>query len=112
NPWWRDVLKHGQASMYADYFDIEWSPEKDELRGKILLPILGDQYGAALERGEIRLGFERGELWVRCGSRVLPTDPQRASMVLSHGLEELKRELEGEESLAEYLSVMTQLDNL
>ena len=23
-PWWRDVLRYGQASPFAHYFDIEW----------------------------------------------------------------------------------------
>ena len=26
NAWWLDVLEHGQASRYADHFDIDWSP--------------------------------------------------------------------------------------
>jgi (1->4)-alpha-D-glucan 1-alpha-D-glucosylmutase len=36
NPWWWDVLAHGQDSRYARYFDIDWS------RGPVLLPIVGD----------------------------------------------------------------------
>lgn len=36
NPWWWDVLAHGQDSRYARYFDIDWS------RGPVLLPVLGD----------------------------------------------------------------------
>jgi (1->4)-alpha-D-glucan 1-alpha-D-glucosylmutase len=55
NPWWRDVLAHGQQSPYARFFDIDWYPFKTELRRKLLLPILGDQYGKVLERGELRL---------------------------------------------------------
>ena len=52
NRWWLDVLENGPASRYAGYFDIEWEPLSEELRGKVLLPILGDQYGTVLERGE------------------------------------------------------------
>ena len=33
---------------------------KAELRAKLLLPILGDQYGRVLERGELQLGFHDG----------------------------------------------------
>ena len=55
NPWWRDVLARGQQSPYARFFDIDWSPFKTELRRKLLLPILGDQYGKVLERGELQL---------------------------------------------------------
>jgi (1->4)-alpha-D-glucan 1-alpha-D-glucosylmutase len=45
NPWWMDVLEHGPASEYGQYFDIDWSPVKDELMGKVLLPVLGEPYG-------------------------------------------------------------------
>jgi len=55
NRWWLDVLEHGPSSRYADYFDIDWEPLSDQLRGKVLLPILADQYGIVLERGDIRL---------------------------------------------------------
>ena len=58
NRWWLDVLENGPASRYAGYFDIEWQPLSDELRGKVLLPILGDQYGTVLERAELKLAFD------------------------------------------------------
>src|SRR5579864_5923205 len=45
NPWWNDVLENGPASPYARFFDIDWDPIKPELKNKVLLPILGDQYG-------------------------------------------------------------------
>ena len=55
NPWWMDVLEWGPASPYAAYFDIDWSSPERTLVGKVLLPVLGDHYGAVLERGELRL---------------------------------------------------------
>jgi (1->4)-alpha-D-glucan 1-alpha-D-glucosylmutase len=58
NRWWLDVLENGPASRYAAYFDIEWQPLSEELRGKVLLPILGGQYGTVLERGELKLAFD------------------------------------------------------
>jgi (1->4)-alpha-D-glucan 1-alpha-D-glucosylmutase len=54
NFWWADVLENGPSSPYASYFDIDWQPLKSELRDKVLIPILGDQYGRVLERGELR----------------------------------------------------------
>jgi (1->4)-alpha-D-glucan 1-alpha-D-glucosylmutase len=36
NAWWWDVLRLGRESRYARYFDIDWS------RGRLLLPVLGD----------------------------------------------------------------------
>jgi len=55
NHWWRDVLEWGRASPYADWFDIDWEPAEPSLRNRILLPVLGDHYGAVLERGELTL---------------------------------------------------------
>ena len=59
NPWWLDVLEWGQSSPYANFFDINWTPTVEHLRGKVLLPLLGDHYGNVLERGEITLRFDR-----------------------------------------------------
>ncbi|MGB3172084.1 MAG: malto-oligosyltrehalose synthase, partial [Rhodococcus sp. (in: high G+C Gram-positive bacteria)] len=40
NAWWWDVLGKGQASEYATFFDIDWSPENGT-DGKIAVPVLG-----------------------------------------------------------------------
>lgn len=42
NPWWWDVLKYGQESEYAEYFDIDWS-EDNGAGGRLGLPILGHE---------------------------------------------------------------------
>jgi (1->4)-alpha-D-glucan 1-alpha-D-glucosylmutase len=60
NPWWWDVLEFGQASRYADFFDIDWESVQRGLRGKVLVPILGAPYGVCLEGGELRLRLEPG----------------------------------------------------
>ena len=62
NAWWRDVLENGPSSRYADAFDIDWHPIKRELESKVLLPILGDQYGTVLENQEIQMQFVDGRL--------------------------------------------------
>lgn len=53
NPWWYDVLKHGPSSRYASYFDINWNPKQDDLKGKLLLPILSDTEEVAREKGDV-----------------------------------------------------------
>src|SRR5262249_18610225 len=35
-----------------------WRSSRRMLRGKVLLPLLGDQYGTVLERGEVELHFD------------------------------------------------------
>jgi len=61
NPWWLDVLEWGDASPYASFFDIDW---RSSAGGNLLLPILGDQYGAVLERGELQLKLDQGSFSV------------------------------------------------
>ena len=58
NPWWLDMLEWGPASEYAGWFDIDWDPDRRYLRDKLLVPFLGDQYGAVLESGQLVLRFE------------------------------------------------------
>src|SRR5882757_11264176 len=36
NPFWLDVLEWGQASAHAGWFDIDWSPGRPDLDGKLL----------------------------------------------------------------------------
>ncbi|ORX08047.1 malto-oligosyltrehalose synthase [Mycolicibacillus trivialis] len=36
NRWWWDVLRHGRASRYAHFFDIDWDPDD-----RVVLPVLG-----------------------------------------------------------------------
>ena len=57
NEWWLDMLENGPAARSAQHFDVDWRPNRASLRDRILLPILGDPYGAVLERGELRLEF-------------------------------------------------------
>jgi (1->4)-alpha-D-glucan 1-alpha-D-glucosylmutase len=73
NAWWLDVLEHGRASRYADYFDIDWNA----FGGKVLVPILDDQYGIVLERGDLALRFspDDGELSLWFYEHRLPIRP-------------------------------------
>src|SRR5215472_3335077 len=49
NRYWWDVLENGQSSRYASFFDIDWQPQEERLRDKVLVPILPDQYGRVLK---------------------------------------------------------------
>nr|WP_305906989.1 malto-oligosyltrehalose synthase [Methylomarinum sp. Ch1-1]MDP4519705.1 malto-oligosyltrehalose synthase [Methylomarinum sp. Ch1-1] len=85
NAWWLDVLENGPASCYAPFFDIDWHPVKKQLNNKILIPILGDQYGNILEKRQLKLVFsaERGEFSVYYFQHRFPLDPQTYSFILS-----------------------------
>jgi len=61
NLWWLDVLEWGRDSPFAAYFDINWDAVRPDLKGRVLLPVLGDHYGVILEKGEIALRFDSKE---------------------------------------------------
>ncbi|MBN8634246.1 MAG: malto-oligosyltrehalose synthase [Anaerolineae bacterium] len=82
NAWWNDVLENGRSSAYANYFDIDWTPVKPELVGKVLIPILGDQYGQVLEAGQIQLAYQEGAFCLRYGAHELPLAPGTYSLIL------------------------------
>jgi (1->4)-alpha-D-glucan 1-alpha-D-glucosylmutase len=88
NAWWMDVLENGPASVYAAFFDIDWNPQDPDLAGKVLVPILGDPYGAVLERGELVLAFERdtGSFAVRYHEHRLPIDPRECAPIVELAL--------------------------
>jgi (1->4)-alpha-D-glucan 1-alpha-D-glucosylmutase len=48
NPAWWDVLRLGPESPYASWFDIDWS------RGRIVVPVLGDDAQLTVVDGELR----------------------------------------------------------
>jgi (1->4)-alpha-D-glucan 1-alpha-D-glucosylmutase len=81
NPWWRDVLANGRTSEFAEFFDLDWEPIKPELKDKLLIPILGDQYGVELERGRIRLAFGEEGFRIEYFDKVLPLDPQTIPLI-------------------------------
>ena len=93
NRWWLDILEHGAGSRYAHVFDIDWNRATPELAGKVLLPVLGDQYGIVLERGELRLELNDGVFTVRYYETVLPIAPRSYSRILGHRIDELEAAL-------------------
>jgi (1->4)-alpha-D-glucan 1-alpha-D-glucosylmutase len=81
NPWWQDVLENGRSSQYADFFDIDWEPVKTELRNKVLIPTLGNQYGAELESGHVCLRYAEGGFFVEYYDKRFPIDAQTTPMI-------------------------------
>jgi (1->4)-alpha-D-glucan 1-alpha-D-glucosylmutase len=113
NLWWMDVLENGPSSVYSDFFDIDWKPVKDELENKVLLPILGDQYGRVLENQELILRFEEGSFFISYHDRKLPVAPLSYLQILKHRIEGLEK-MTGPEHphLQELLSILTAVEHL
>lgn len=120
NARWLDVLENGVASIHARFFDVDWSPLKPELAGKILLPILGDHYGHVLERGELKLCFEisgdepkTAAFGIKYWEERLPVTPRSYILILRHDIADLEAKLGPDDvDLQELLSIITALENL
>ena len=106
NRWWMDVLENGPSSPYAHFFDIDWQPLKRELENKVLLPILGDQYGRVLERGELQLVFADGSFALTYFKLRLPIAPRSGRAILGFAAEGL------DPAPPEFASILTALDHL
>jgi (1->4)-alpha-D-glucan 1-alpha-D-glucosylmutase len=74
NAWWMDVLAKGRESRYAKYFEIDWDSPRADLRGKVLLPILGRPLYEVLQAAEITLAYdpELHCFFIRYFDHVLP----------------------------------------
>jgi (1->4)-alpha-D-glucan 1-alpha-D-glucosylmutase len=94
NPLWLNVLEWGKDSAYAGWFDIEWDPERRYLHNKILVPLLGDQYGIELERGQLRLKFDETAgtfaVWAY-DTHKLPIGPTHYARILGREHDQLER---------------------
>src|SRR3569833_692416 len=91
NVWWNNVLENGPSSPFARYFDIDWHPPKTELHDKVLLPILGDQYGRVLEAGELQVREADGGFVVEYYQRRFPVGPGTYPVILRGMLARLAR---------------------
>ena len=115
NAWWLDVLENGEASIYAAFFDIDWHPLKEELEGKVLIPVLHDHYGAVLESGELKLEFqaERGEFDITYRTNLFPVNPREYPRILRRAAEELVSTMGSENpDLLEFQSLITAFSHL
>ncbi len=75
NRWWWDVLKHGPASEFARYFDIDWQSPNPQLHGKVLAPLLSDDYDKVLQRGELQIVRVEQHLLLKHFEHLLPLTP-------------------------------------
>jgi (1->4)-alpha-D-glucan 1-alpha-D-glucosylmutase len=96
--WWQDVLENGHASQYSEYFDIDWKPLKAAMRNKLLLPILGDQYGAELEAKHIQVSMKDGQALIHYYDHTMPVAPRTLPIIFdqlnpAEPLPEVMREL-------------------
>ena len=83
NRYWHDVLENGHNSRYDSFFDIDWNPNEERLRDKVLVPILDDQYGRVLSRGGIVVKRQGSTFFVNASGQTLPVAPESLASILA-----------------------------
>lgn len=113
NRWWNDILENGPSSPYADYFDIDWHPPRAIFDNKVLLPLLDQQYGMALESQVIKVIYSRGTFLIELYQSTLPTDPKSWNLILEPLTVEAQKIFpEDNVNILELKSIVTALNHL
>jgi (1->4)-alpha-D-glucan 1-alpha-D-glucosylmutase len=84
NHLWMNVLKYGMQSEYAHYFDIDWFPVNTRLSRRLLLPVLGEFYGVALEKNQFTLEPMADGFALNYGEHTVPVCPESYPLLLHH----------------------------
>jgi (1->4)-alpha-D-glucan 1-alpha-D-glucosylmutase len=92
NPYWRDVLENGPESRYAEYFDMDWVTGEERMRDKVLLPILGDQYGIIVKSGDLQLVRTATRFEINLHDAHLPVAPHSMSKILTAAAQAIRSE--------------------
>ena len=112
NALWLDLLENGPSARAARFFDVEWHPVKEELEDKVLVPVLGDRYGAVLERGELQLELHDGAFRVRYFDHLFPVNPRSYGHILRHRIDDLEKSLGAGEALDELKSILFLIEHM
>jgi (1->4)-alpha-D-glucan 1-alpha-D-glucosylmutase len=83
NRYWWDVLENGRSSRFATWFDIDWQSSEVKLQNKVLIPVLGDQYGKVLSAGQIKAHLQDDAFVISYMDNRLPIAPRSLPMILS-----------------------------
>ena len=75
NPLWEALLAEGPSGRAAATFDVDWEPPLPGAAGKVLLPVLGEQYGAVLHAGELRVERRENTWRLRYHDHDFPLSP-------------------------------------
>lgn len=86
NPWWLDLLEWGRLSPYSEFFDIQWHSPDPLLKGQLLMPFLGSDYGEALQSGTLTLHFDadHGSFYVEHYEHRFPICPRDYALILGN----------------------------
>lgn len=109
NPWWRDVLRYGESSPYAGYFDIDWEGQPQMPTGVLGFPVLGGPFGVSLEAGELQLKLIDHDVVLTYYDNSFPLAPHSYPQIVGIPPLELREECNDPAAVTELIDVLDSL---
>lgn len=108
-----DILESGKNSVYYNFFDIEWDHAYESIKGRLLIPFLGDYYSRVLENGEITLKYDENGFSINYYSSRFPLYIESYYEILSYKHNRLKKKMDKVNTdYTKFLGVLYMLKNL
>lgn len=113
SPFIVDVMENGPLSRYYSFFDIDWEHPYDALKGRFLVPVLGQSFGKCLEGGELELKFRPDGLLVTYYEHWFPLRMESYATVFGRCVPALRELLgDGDHDLFKFLGILYTVKNL
>lgn len=101
-----DIFENGKDSEFFNYFDIDWNHPYENMKGRMLVPILGKFYAQALEEGEINLSYGEEGFKINYYGYHFPLNVDSYALVLHHDMAKLEHELANKPDLIQLLGII------
>ena len=88
-----DIFEAGKNSKYCHFFEIDWDHPYENMKGKMLVPMLGRLYAECLQDGEITLKYDRDGLSVNYYELRLPLRISSYPRLFKHNISALEDNL-------------------
>lgn len=86
NAWLMDVLKNGEKSEYASFFDIDLLHDK-----KLMVPFLGEDVNEAIENGTVKLSASNNEFYLNYSGTEWPVNASTKQRLTGKNLAEINK---------------------
>ena len=87
NTWLMDVLEKGIYSDYAEFFDIDW--KHPSFNTKLMVPFLSGRVEEVLERGELKIEWQKGSFQYRYYEHAFPVNFETFHFILKDVINEM-----------------------
>lgn len=101
-----DIFENREDSKYFHVFDIDWNHPYENMRGRLLVPVLGKFYAQALEDGEIQLSYDEHGFKINYYQYHFPIKVGSYVQILLHKIKQLEAELAHNADLIKLLGVI------